>query len=302
MSAISPSAEVSTIVATAVPAPTGSPSPTLPSTPGPVGRLPLAGTGTGTPPATLYSRFDSEPVAGAEAGPPSWTTPAIGARRVNASTVDFARLYAARAWARWAAPRAPRAEDRLAIPRCTEATSAREVAARVSYWAQAASIWASRPARTPGSAIAVAALRAAANAVAAASSVRRCAAARSRVFNPPPPPPEAEASAALASASCCCVAGESMTATTCPATPLWPGATDRDARVPAVGAVSVATARAVIVADASTTSVTLDRSTVPRLTGAELEVHADAPSNSRTTAAVNAARGARRTRPSWHAR
>src|SRR5256885_7538413 len=150
MSAISPSAEVSTIVATAVPAPTGSPSPTLSSTPGPVGRLPLAGTGTGTPPATLDSRFDSEPVAGAEAGPPSWTTPAIGARRVNASTVDFARLYADRACTRCAAPRAPSAEDRLAIPRCTEVTRLREVAARLSYWAEAASIWVSRAWRTAG--------------------------------------------------------------------------------------------------------------------------------------------------------
>src|SRR2546429_894145 len=60
------------------------------------------------------------------------------------------------------------------------------------------------------------------------------------------------------------------------------------------------TAFAVTVAEASTISVALDRSAVPRLTGLGPLVHADAPRATRATTAVNAARGARRTRPSWH--
>ena len=46
-----------------------------------------------------------------------------------------------RAWARCAALSAPRAADRLGMPRCTEMVSVRAVAASESYCAEAASIW-----------------------------------------------------------------------------------------------------------------------------------------------------------------
>ena len=172
----------------------------------------------------------------------------------------------------------------------------RAVADSVAYCAAAASICASSAARTAGSPTAAAACRAEANARAAASSICFCAAVRSVPRNPPPPP-LAAASAAWASPSCCWAAGELMTAITWPAVTLWPGVTSKAPRVPAEGAVSVAAARAVTVADASTTSVTLPRSAVPRPTGCELPEHAEAPSISRVATAVNATRGARRTPP-----
>src|SRR6266702_4692051 len=139
------------MVAIAVPAPTGVPTARAVSTPAPVGAEPAAaGAGTAAPPPAALSRLPSEPVAGADAAAPSCTTPAIGARRVSASTVDLARLYADCACARWASPRAPSADDRLATLARTAATAARAVAARAAYCAGAAWVCASSAERTAG--------------------------------------------------------------------------------------------------------------------------------------------------------
>ena len=74
----------------------------------PAGAAPAgAAGGRGAAPAGAAARAEQAGEATAPAGgaavPPSWTTPAIGARRVSASTVDFARSYACWAWSRWAA-------------------------------------------------------------------------------------------------------------------------------------------------------------------------------------------------------
>src|SRR5690348_4769148 len=86
-----------------------------------------------------------------------------------------------------------------------------------------------------------------------------------------------------------------MTATTWPGCTVAPGETARVATVPAAGAVSVATALAVMVAEESTISVTSLRAALPTLTAPDDPVHAATPKL--TSAAVtptNAARGARR--------
>jgi hypothetical protein len=88
-----------------------------------------------------------------------------------------------------------------------------------------------------------------------------------------------------------------MIATIWPAVTLWPGVTIRAARVPAEGAVSVATALALTVAEASTTSVTSPRSAAPSPTGLVPPVHADAVSATEPMTRINAARGVRRTAP-----
>src|SRR5205814_571237 len=136
--------------------------------PGPDG--PEAGGGAAPPaaPPAALSRSPRDGAAPPAGAPPNWTTPANGALSVSASTVDFARSYAACACARWAA-----------------------------------------------------------------------------------------VSAAIA---------RPMPASTCPATTGWPGVTRSAARVPSAGALSVATARAVTVADESTTSVTSARLALPTAT------------------------------------
>ena len=201
---------VSTTVSTAVPADTSPPSGTAVSTPGPVGAVPPPG---GAPPASApaappppaaLSRSVSEPAdEPPPAGPPNCTTPANGAFSVNASTVDFARSYAACTCARCAAVNAAMACPTPASPCCTEAMTARAEADASWYAFSAAFTWASSASRTAGSVILPAASRAALKAAAAAWSVWRCRPDRSVPVNPPPPPLSSAASACAARSKRC---------------------------------------------------------------------------------------------------
>ncbi len=109
------------MVTIGVPALTRSPTATTSSTPAGVGfpEVEPAAAGSDPPvPAELSSSLSASPPP-AVVGPEICTTPAIGARSVSASTLDFARSYAALAWACWAVPSEASPSARLAIPRCT---------------------------------------------------------------------------------------------------------------------------------------------------------------------------------------